>query len=253
MTDDLLDDDLIPPDELIELVNVGGGDFQHIGDGLITRFFDRGWVGLDDTFLDIGCGLGRMARPLVPRLSAKGRYLGFDINKTSIDWCREKYRSQPNFQFEWINLQSVFYNPDGTDNADRFRFPVPDASVDFANLASVFTHMLGKGVRNYLQEVGRMLKSGKRCYITYFLIDPLSRLAFDRSAQQGKWHPIEDGYVQDIATPERVVLLYEDIVRSYYIEAGLRIVRTNYGNWCNHVRGDISKGGYQDEIVAVKA
>lgn len=243
---------LIPPDDLIKSQGIGDGDFREIGEAYVARFANQRWFGADDVFLDIGCGLGRMARPLTTILSEKGQYFGFDINKASIEWCREKYMAFSNFHFEWIDLKSIYYNPQGLNEAKDFRFPLAEAFADFINLSSVFTHMLPDDVRNYMMEIGRMLKPGKRCVITYFLVDPFSRQAFKEASEDGKWHRIEGGYVQEVASPEKLVLLDEDFVRDLYPQTGLRITDLNYGHWCNHARGNISNGGYQDEIVAVK-
>ena len=254
----LQDEYLVPSPELIDQVRVGRGDFRQIGDAMLRRFTSKGWLKPDFTFLDIGCGLGRLARPLVPYLT-KGRYIGFDINRTSIDWCNEKYRDIPSFEFHHVDAQSVVYNPNGSREADTVRFPLPDASVDFINMSSVFTHMWPKDVQAYLHECYRLLKPGARCWISYFLWDPLSKMRIDPTnceeplLWQKNWTAIEGGYLRYKDKPEDVVLLDETLVRQMYANAGLLAISSTYGGWNRLTRG--TEGGDalgQDEIEAIR-
>src|SRR5829696_7239370 len=41
----------------------------------------------DERLLDIGCGCGLMAISLADYLDARGRYVGVDIDRPSIDWA----------------------------------------------------------------------------------------------------------------------------------------------------------------------
>lgn len=198
-------DELVPSPELIDAVRVGRGDFRAIGELMVQRYIAAGWLKPTHTFLDIGCGLGRMARPLVPFLTS-GKYIGFDINRTSIDWCKEKYAAFHRFSFHHVDAMSVVYNPEGEAEADTVRFPIEDGSVDFVHMSSVFTHMWPKDVAAYLCEVGRMLKPGGRCSVTYFLLDPLTKvrrpvLNANTLAEPllgvKDWHPIDGGYLRD--------------------------------------------------------
>ena len=45
----------------------------------------------------------------------------------------------PNFEFEYVDLHNSLYNRRGRLSPDKFEFPYPDASIDFAFLVSVFT------------------------------------------------------------------------------------------------------------------
>src|SRR5262249_8607103 len=48
---------------------------------------------------------------------------------------------------------------------------------DLAIVTSVFTHMLGDAVDNYLSEVARVLRSGGRMFVSLFLLDDASKAA----------------------------------------------------------------------------
>ena len=142
------DENLIPTDEFRDSVRVGRGDFRNTGDRFIERYIDNGWISQDSVFLDIGCGLGRMARPLVNYIKGAGKYIGFDINKTSIDWCNKSYKDLEEFSFGWLDIASKVYNPDGKSEASSLVFPLDDESVDFVHMSSVFTHMWPKDIHS---------------------------------------------------------------------------------------------------------
>ena len=87
----------------------------------------------------------------------------------------------PNFTFTHVDVANRLYNPNGQLNPSEFRFPCVDSSVTFVVLGSVFTHMTPADVAHYLFEVARVLEPGKRCLISYFLLNAESR------AQNVEW------------------------------------------------------------------
>jgi len=108
--------------------------------------------------LDIGCGCGKMARNLSYHPYIK-RYIGFDVIKTSIDWCLESIvpRTGGRFEFHWIDVYSETYNPQGKVRGTEVVFPAADGSIDLAFASSLFTHLLQEDAKNYLREVRRVL------------------------------------------------------------------------------------------------
>jgi len=64
--------------------------------------------------------------------------------------------------------------PGGQINPKKFVFPYADSSFDLVFLTSVFTHMLPEDVKRYMEEISRVLKSGGRSVVTYFLVNPPS-------------------------------------------------------------------------------
>src|SRR2546427_5557984 len=69
----------LPPQQLID--GVGGGDFNAIGKEFFAYFTDLCGLGRGDYVLDVGCGCGRMAVPLVAYLNNRAKYEGFDISE----------------------------------------------------------------------------------------------------------------------------------------------------------------------------
>jgi len=125
---------------------------------IVTHFMPSG-----ATILDIGCGCAKTARFLAPDPRVDS-YLGFDPMRDCIDWSNRfvKPRAQGRFSFEYVDLYSSEYNPDGVIQAEEFCFPTTDNSIDLAIGASIFTHLLEPVACRYLKETGRVLKPGGR-------------------------------------------------------------------------------------------
>lgn len=114
----------------------------------------------DAALLDIGCGCGRTARFLLARPDV--RYIGFDVARTAIEWCRLELAplSAGRFEFHHLDVYSAHYNARGALRGNEVRFPARDATIDVAFAASLFTHLLEPDARHYLAESARTLKPG---------------------------------------------------------------------------------------------
>ncbi|MFL5338652.1 MAG: class I SAM-dependent methyltransferase [Gemmataceae bacterium] len=168
-----LADALTPPRHR---VRVGNGDFRQTGEEFLRYFVELGGLRPTDDVLDVGCGIGRMAVPLTNFLTPPATYCGFDVMRDSIDWCRETITPRfPHFRFAWADIRNDTYNPAGAVSPTEFCFPVADASIDFAFLTSVVTHMMPDHVRHYLAELRRVVRTGGHCLITAFLMNAESR------------------------------------------------------------------------------
>ena len=92
--------ELVPPDDLIR-EHSGGVDrerFISMGDEIVQHSLIRGakllpWY----RFLDVGCGCGKLARPLTTFLNSEGGYDGIDITREVIDWCKKSYQNSSEF------------------------------------------------------------------------------------------------------------------------------------------------------------
>lgn len=225
---------------------VGGGDFVVVGDQFLETLKRHG-VTPDTAIMDVGCGQGRMARPLTDFLSAKGKYLGFDIVKAGIDWCQTHYADLPNFTFVHADVQNARYNATGSTKASEYIFPADKNAFDFSFLTSVFTHMFQSDVEHYVSEIARTLKPGGKSLITWFLLNDQSL-----NAQAPQLHfkfdvdEVSKTTLQD--NPEAAVAFKEDWVRALYLKNGLTVEAIEYGSWAN----PHSQFSLQDTIVARK-
>lgn len=242
-------DALVPPRNNIF---VGAGDFRETGDEFLRYFVELGGLRPTDRVLDVGCGIGRMARALTGYLAAEGRYEGFDIVPEGIEWCRTRITPQhPNFHFQLADVHNTHYNPGGRQAPSAYRFPFAAGSFDFVFLTSVFTHMVREDMEHYASEIARVLAPGGRVLATYFLLTEESRalVSAGRSAfplpcgdDEVRWSVPGD--------PAAAIAFDEALVRRVFAERGLvPHAPVQYGSWC----GRSQYVSFQDLVVARKA
>jgi SAM-dependent methyltransferase len=241
-------DGMIPPRSKIF---IGRGDFIKIGERFKQRFIDQGGLQPNERVLDVGCGIGRMAIPLTNYLSKEGEYWGFDIVKSGIDWCQERITPRfPNFQFLHSDVYNKYYNPDGKIQAQDYQFPFEDNFFDFVFLTSVFTHMLPPDVENYTSEIARVLRTGGRCLITFFILNEESlRLVHAGKSVLDFKYDLGGCLSTDMNTPEAAIAYEEGIITGLFEKNRLMIYPSiYYGSWCGREKFFT----YQDLIVAKK-
>jgi SAM-dependent methyltransferase len=224
---------------------VGAGDFVAVGDEFLGHF--RALAGLEPghRVLDIGCGIGRMARPLTGFLDpARGSYDGFDVNRAGIEWCRARYAAYPHFRFRAVDLFNTRYRPDAGASARDFRFPYADGAFDLVFATSVFTHLLREDADRYLAESARVLAPGGRLLATFFLRDG------DAPAPALDFRPLDDvTAVVDPQVPEEAVAFDARWLAERLADHGLGAPETHPGTW----RGRAGGRSYQDIVVAARA
>jgi len=254
------DDDLIPPEKLIIENLIGTTDYQRVvddfkkvGEGITGRMIREGYIEPASHVLDVGCGLGRLARPLIKFLSS-GEYRGIDATKSSIDWCQDSYAKFPNFRFEFADVFNSYYNPHTKTTDSQYKFPFADCSFDFVWSTSLFTHMMIDGFENYLSEMSRVMKVGAQCWNTYLLLNEVSLECIknlDAKSRVQLHYPVDGGLVRDTDDPGAQIGLFEGRIRTIHKKNGLEIQQPiRYGPWCG--RKDNLMAGWQDIIVAAK-
>jgi ubiquinone/menaquinone biosynthesis C-methylase UbiE len=240
-------DPLLPPNWLHA---VGDGDYEQIGEEFFRYFVDIAGLKPHERVLDVGCGTGRMARPLTEYLKG-GSYDGIDIVAPAVKWCQKTFTPRyPHFHFHFADIHNTAYNPTGSHQASEYHFPFEHASFDFVFLTSVFTHLLPQHMENYLAEVARVLKQGGRCLVTYFLLTPDSLKLIEEKATNLTFRDTLQGCrVQKKSVPEAAVAYDESRMRELYEKHELHISEPiSYGLWCGRKNGL----SYQDIVVASK-
>jgi SAM-dependent methyltransferase len=241
-------DPLVPPRRR-HFVGHAESDFAATGDEFLGHFTALGGLAPTDRVLDIGCGIGRMARPLAGFLDgATGSYDGFDVNAEGIAWCREHYADHPRFTFVVADLFNSRYNPAGTQSAQEFTFPYADTSCDFALATSVFTHLLEGEADRYLAEAARTLAPGGTLFATWFLLDDGSRAAVT-SGRAALAFLDPEGRVAVVSddVPEEAVAFDRTWLTEAAGRHGLEIRAIHEGAW----RGGAGPS-FQDIVVATK-
>ncbi|MCC7041018.1 MAG: class I SAM-dependent methyltransferase [Burkholderiales bacterium] len=236
---------LVPPRRLRF---VGDGDFGAIGREFVGHLQTLARLTPDARVLDVGCGIGRLAIPLLDVLSARGRYDGFDIVPRAIRWCRSAIAPRhPGFTFTLADLGNGAYRRRAPRSAATYRFPYPDASFDVVVAMSLFTHLLPDEARNYVREIGRVLTPGGHCLTTWFVRNAQSealleagRSAIAFTAAHGEC------LVTDPAVPEAAIAYPQATIMAMHEGAGLDAVTLHPGAWCGRSR--FTSG--QDIVVA---
>ena len=161
----------VPADRAMELAI--GGEFESMGIMERELLVQQG-LPKDGYLIDVGCGSGRLAKPLAEYL--EGDYLGIDVVPDLLAHARR------------------------ITGRERWRFllapglSIPEASgrADMVCFFSVFTHLLHEESFTYLREARRVLKPGGKIVFSFleFAI-PSHWAVFEQTvAQAGKLMPL---------------------------------------------------------------
>ena len=163
----------LPPVEL----RYGGKHFRDDGPFVksakadVQRLADYCQLTSDSRLLEVGCGAGRLPIGLKLTYPTINRYLGLDVNKPRIDWCREHLGEQGKYEFEHVDVENSRYNPGGELGQSDCQIPAASESIDCIYLFSVFSHLFEEDIRDYLQEFRRVLSKNGSVFLTAFVDD----------------------------------------------------------------------------------
>ena len=243
-------EELVPPKKIAAMV--GGGDFKAVGEEFLRHFIQLGGLKANGAVLDMGCGCGRIAVPLLKYLDATGSYEGLDIMKVAIDWCQKNISPRnPRFNFKLADVYNGYYNPGGQFAPAEYRFPYDDGKFDFAVFTSVFTHLQPKDMRHYMAEAARVLKPGGKCFMTFFIINADSQSLMKSSAGKMNFRFPRAGYyaAEERKAAETAIAFDEQVVRGCIMENKLRLEEPiHFGSWS----GRKNYTSFQDILIAVK-
>lgn len=238
---------LVPPKGKIF---TGQGNFVADGDKMLKNIISTCGLKPHHNILDIGCGIGRIARPLTEFLCDEGSYNGFDVVLDGIKWCKKHYKKYPNFRFTYIPLTNDLYNLNSKLKADEFVFPYDNKSFDLAILTSVFTHMQPEEVKNYLLEISRVLKPEGHCFTTFFVIDQHSESYLDKSSEPFFPYRYNDYFLHDKRVKNANIAYRLSHIKEMTESAGLSVKQFNQGWWAGR-NPDVCMN-FQDVIVLCK-
>lgn len=125
-----------------------GAGFDQIGPILVGLLRHYG-LRPGDHLVDVGCGAGRLAKPLAAYLT--GPYLGIDLVPDLVAHARQ-VAGRPDWRFEVI---------------DHIEIPEADGAADMVCFFSVMTHLLHEQTFWYLEEARRVLKPGGRIVFSF--------------------------------------------------------------------------------------
>ncbi len=176
-----------------------------------------------NTILDIGCGPGRLAIGLINNNALLSQYVGVDVNKNAIDWCKTNI-SKKNSKFNFIHLNK--YNARYAKlNSKKSMFDYSEIDVfnkkyDLVYLYSVFSHLEPDDLIEYLNIFKNILNSSGVVYTTVFVGYEVNRyeenpsnLSFLKFKPQGRLH---------------VCYYNKDYFETLVKNAGLKILECSY-------------------------
>ena len=200
--------------------------------------------------LDYGCGLGRLALPFAAFLDG-GSYVGIDANRESYDHCVDAFADFESHRFEFVNLQSEMYNPDGHEHGE-LNDSAFDSEFDLAFLYSVFTHVLPADIDGLLSYLFAALKPGGEVFTTFFLLNEWSLAQIDAGVSKRAFpFAYGEARINNQNVPEGAVAYDETDVLRRFDQAGFGDVFVSHGRWS----GPRERGfhpHHQDIIIARK-
>lgn len=165
----------LPPDELRALV--GPLDPAYYDNPHHYRVFhDLPADGFDLDLIyrrvfDFGCGCGRQARQLMQMATPPEEYVGIDVSRRMVEWCRSNLSPLDGaFSFHHHDVFSAVYAPENSQVRMR-PLGFPDGRFTLINAHSVFTHLLEDQAVFYFDEIVGLLDPGGLIRTTWFAMN----------------------------------------------------------------------------------
>ena len=239
---------LLPP-EPFQIMNHSDSTFFRLGKRYLNLFINGLGLKPDSKVLEIGSGNARIAHSMVNYIT-EGSFMGVDVMKPFIDWCKEAYKDIPYFSFEHIDVSNPYYNTSKSQQPEDFKFDLPDDSYDLIYLTSVFTHIRSKGVENYLKEIKRLLSPNGKCLASYFIIDEETKALMDEGKSRRVFLPFDEhSYVITHQIPEAAIAYNKEYLLKVYLDLGFKIESVSLGMWRDFENPDLRKNFMQDQII----
>lgn len=130
--------------------------------------------------VEIGCGCGRMLRPLYESSKFQGKYVGIDVDDEMLEWCRRHYNKE-NFSYIKSPHDTKAYSAgevvvrNSIDTQGFWSMRIAENTIDFVFSTSLFTHLLEAQLLNYLHESYRILKKGCFMKMSFFSYDSVEK------------------------------------------------------------------------------
>ena len=236
----------LPPNHL--RIRIGSGnrifnghfDFIQAGNQCWLTFLSRKYCTSKSDVVELGCGCGRLARPLRdPPWDPwfEGTYVGVDIDSEMIEYCRSHF-PEGRFQFILSPHRSATYSPANLHGAleTPSKFVIADEhSKDYIYSFSLYSHLLETEVIEYMQESYRILRTNGIMFMTFFCIEHVEL--------GGRWtfrYRRGNAYIESVRYPEAAVAYEEAFMRDLATNCGFREVRL------------APRGNAQSELIARK-
>lgn len=213
-----------------------------------------------NNILDVGCGTGLLSIAAQSFIENNGSYIGLDINKEEIEFCKKHY-SHPNISFIHNNSKNPYYTKE--EQEDNVPWNIKSNSIDLVTALSVWTHLNEDDAIYFFKEVSRVLKKDGKAIITFFYLNEVYRKGLNkRKNEKGKYHnTLQTDWIfnknvyksndwfspEKMNIPEMAVGITEEGLNKMLKITGLNIIEQYPGNW-----KEIPGLFFQDVIVFQK-
>ncbi len=197
----------------------------------------------DNLVLDVGCGTGLLGIAAEPFLGERGQFVGIDVLKEDIEFCRNHYPADK-FSFQHLDVHNTVYTPDQASK--NLPWDLRDNTFDLVTALSVWTHMDEETAFYYFKEVSRVLKPGGKAIITCFHLDEFyeKSLSLREPDKKGRYHmtpqtrwvfansAYDSKYFFCVGkTPEKAIGISPEGLTKLEQHAGLKRIAYYPGNW----------------------
>lgn len=223
--------------------------YDKIGQHFLKLLVDHAGLNKSSKILDVGCGTGRLAKPISGLLD-EGLYEGIDINLHYLEYCQANL-AKKNIKFTHVDIHHDEFNPQGKMDLMDYRFAYDDNTFDIAIAIALFNHFHTKWVFRYIAEMTRVLKPKGILFFTSLVLNNTSMQSLIDNKSQSinfeyktpdSWHKSKDRLLVNVAIPESGL-------RQQCIKCRLMIKEPiRYGEWCG---SPVAITGH-DVIVAIK-
>lgn len=220
------------------------GVFQSLMHSHLARRDGVALTGGGCRVLDIGCGTGLVGIAAQHLVADGGKYVGLEIQKQNIDFCRAHYAGWPNYQFVQFDVHNPAYR---SADGNKAPWPLDDGAFDLVTALSVWTHLRQEDATFYMKEVSRVLAPGGKAIITFFVLDEqYNSSVAGRDDKPGRFHrTAKSMWVFDTPAygskdwlsprwahiPEQAVGVRPKALEAMLADAGMRLVEMHPGKW----------------------
>jgi SAM-dependent methyltransferase len=231
----------LPPNHLCVRIGVGNRIFNNhlaflnTGNHCWLTFLSRNYCTSKSDVVELGCGCGRVAWTLRDTPWFFGTYVGVDIDKEMIEYCRSTFPAD-RFQFILSPHKSVTYSAastvHGSQEISSTLVVADEQSKDFVYSISLYSHLLEAEVIEYMQESYRILRTNGVMFMTFFCIEHV-----ERGRRWSFRHRIGNAYIESAKYPEAAVAYHEAFMIDLAKKCGFREVTVIPKLWQSELVG----------------
>jgi len=224
---------------------VSFGEWAHVIGIFQTLIFQNLDKKDGNKILDIGCGTGLLGLASQNFVNNGGEYLGIDVDKSNIEFCKSHYNNHKQLKFLHFDVNNAMYAERQTKVNQKWN--VESNSQDLVTALSVWTHFNEEDAIFYFNEVSRVLKKDAKAIISFFYLDDIYFSSVDeRKNEKGRYHMTNQKewifnksaygsknwyYPEHLEIPENATGITKEGMSILLEKSGLELINYYSGNW----------------------